>query len=119
MLDDYRETVFFGIAGSCPYEYTAVGTAYTRPVQAQARPNPSMEREAGYEIPSQDEELLGIVSCWEQSQFFSKSVLLVKPHTQEYLHSTNWPWIFFKGHKVEQIGKVGVDLERGAEGEGI
>lgn len=72
----------------------------TRPVQVQARPNPSMKREAGREVPHLFTELLATVGCWEERGQCSLRVYPLenqphpygKPHVQEYLNSTSWPW---------------------------
>lgn len=37
--------------GQLTYELTAITTAYQRAVQAQPRPNPSVEREVGHTVP--------------------------------------------------------------------
>jgi hypothetical protein len=73
-VDDYREMVFRTQQGSCTYELTVVMIAYARPLQAQARQNPSMEVEGGYQVPPLSEELLVTDRCWERKKEFALKV---------------------------------------------
>jgi hypothetical protein len=61
-------------AGSCTYEVTDIVTACTRPVQVQARPSFSMEREVKHTIPALAVEQMAVVSSWERKRQFSPRV---------------------------------------------
>lgn len=58
--------IFWTQQGSCTCEFTATVVACTKPVQAQARINPNMERRVGPIIPPLSVEHIAIVSCSER-----------------------------------------------------
>lgn len=60
--------------GSCTQELTVVMAACRKPVQAQTRPNASMDRRVGHTVLPLAVELLGTVSCWKRE---SRFVLIV------------------------------------------
>ena len=75
-------------------ELTVVAMVYTKPMQAQARPNPSKEWGPGHTIPPQYLELLTTDICWEKEREkerqrqrqrgFSKSIVLGKLITLQW-----------------------------------
>lgn len=100
----------------------------TRPVQVQARPNPSMKREAGCEVPHLFTELLATVGCWEERGQCSMRVQPLesqphscwRPYVQEYLNSTSWPWWGRKKDtKLGGKGRCGSRRSWGKEGDMI
>lgn len=62
----------------CPLD-TAVGTAYTRLMQAQTTQNPRMERGVRHTVSSLVVQVLAIISCLKRnSQFSAKTVAFYK-----------------------------------------
>lgn len=66
-VHDRKEPLFWTQPGSCAHELAVTMTACTRPVQAQAGQNPTLER--GLTIKPLVEALLAIESFQEESQF--------------------------------------------------
>jgi hypothetical protein len=67
-------------------------TAYTRPIQAQARYNLSIEGTGEYKAPPLLEELLQLIVAGREKIDFLNDMTpskLRKPHVQEYLRDTN------------------------------
>lgn len=65
-------TVSSGLSRAFARECTVVVTVRTRPMQAQARENPSMEGRGGHGVPPLTDGLLAFnnAHCWEkESQF--------------------------------------------------
>lgn len=67
---DYRETVFQTQQGSHTYKFIVDMTTCTRPLKAQAGPNPSTEGSGRYEVPSLGKKLLTMDNFWEKESWF-------------------------------------------------
>lgn len=63
-VDDHGKNTFWAQQGRWKYELKMGVTPCTRPAQAEARPNPVREREAGHDAPPLADQLLVIISCW-------------------------------------------------------
>ena len=83
-----NRSVFWLQQGSWTYEFTVVVAACTRPVQTQARPNPSMHRGVRNEVPGLAKELLAVTSYWQRENQFSLRVepWVAQPYFKGSLH---------------------------------
>lgn len=101
-VHDARKPFFWTEPGSCANELAVTMTAYTGPVQTQARQTPSLEK--GLTIKPLVEVLLATESCQEESQFSLRMwvvlALLEGLHIQEHRVSANWTqWASKKSQK--------------------
>lgn len=59
-------------------------------MQAQARPNPSMERASGHEGPPVAKKLLATDSCWEGESQFSLSAVVFYAPVESHTFKNIW-----------------------------
>ena len=104
-----RNSVFWMHEGSCICKLTVVGTECTRCVQAQTKPNPSMEEGAECTVLSLSVELLVTVGYWAVPG--NLNTLQWKTDYLRIFQCTCWSWRTKKGVRTQSWeGKEGGEL---------
>lgn len=105
--------------GSCTYELLLLVTAWSNHVKFKQDRFPAQRGELGMKLYSWLKNYWQLFAAEKEPGFSKVSPLqsqlrsTERPHTQEHLRSTSWPWLEWGWmHKIGREVKVSVDLGR-------